>query len=429
MGLFDRAKKVLQGRPIAGPARAESYRVACPEGHVLHGSRTDGYQALRCPECDAGIFVLPRSPLPEPVPPKSGAPARRRAEPAMADELVLADPPSPAEIARARTEHAASRGHPVAEPEPAPADVEPEAEIEWVDEVEDGATSEPPPAEVRPRKAKPRPSAPAKKAAPMAPETEPVPAGMIAVEERPTFAEWAGRHKNPLIFTAVILIVVATVAMRLRQRRIEDLPRVVEIGRIQGMTRLDDGDFVAAKQILAEAASAVKGLGGQVEGAEEILQAAREAALFADLSGEPLGDLVEEAAKYNPPDAWPAHFDALYKGRSLIFTAEVVGVPDPDRAGSGYEIDQPIYYGNGPAPAGRGRLDLAGFGLLEQARPNLHDVVTFGARLEAIRFDAGRSEWVVTLAPDSGAFITHAKALAHLPGWDQDGQDAPPEGP
>ena len=253
--------------------------------------------------------------------------------------------------------------------------------------------------------------------------------GMIAVEERPSFAEWAGRNKNPLIFAAVALIVVATVAIRLRQRRLEDLPQLVEIGRIQGLTKLDEGDFPAAKQILAEAASAVKGLGGQVEGAEEILQGAREAALFADLKGESLGAIVEEAAKYNPPDAWAAHFDAIYKGRSVIFMGEVLGLPDPNRPGSGYEIDQPIHYGNGPVPAGKGRLDLAGFALLDLARPNLHDVVTFGARLEAVRFDAARSEWVVTLTPDSGAFITHAKALTHLPGWDQDGQDGEPEGP
>ena len=42
-------------------------------GHRVRGERTEGYQALRCPACGEGVFVLPRSPLPEPV-----APARPR---------------------------------------------------------------------------------------------------------------------------------------------------------------------------------------------------------------------------------------------------------------------------------------------------------------------------------------------------------------
>ena len=199
MGLLDRARRVLGSRPASGPVRAQVYRVACPEGHVLHGHRTEGYQALRCPECDQGIFVLPRSPLPEPAPPRAGArtarPARRPSEP---DDLVLDNPPSPAEVAWARAEHAATRPRhgPVATP--APSNAEPEAEIEWVDEIEepgappreDDASAEPAktdrqeekldtglalPAEARRR--------PAQEEAPT--EPEPVPPGMIAIEERP----------------------------------------------------------------------------------------------------------------------------------------------------------------------------------------------------------------------------------------------------
>ncbi len=432
MGLFDRAKKMMQGPAAMGPSRAQSYRVACPEGHVLHGHRTEGYQALRCPECNEGIFVLPRSPLPEPATPKSGAPARRRVEPVMGDELMLAEPPSPTEVARARADHAATRPKP-APPAPSPADAEPEAEVEWVDEAEDEVGEGPDvaerqaapaaPAPTRPRPKKAGPAAP-RKPRPKAPEPEPVPAGMIRVEEPAGFAEWARRNKNPLIFAAVVLVVGMTVAWRVRQRRIEDLPKVVEIGRVEGLAKLDDGDVSGAKQLLARAAAAVKDLGGEIEGAEEIVRGAREAALLADCKGESLGAIVEEATKYNPPDAWPAHFDALYKGRSTIIMGEVLALPDPDKPGSAYVVDQPIHFGNGPIPAGGGRLDLSGFRLLEQARPNLKDVVTFGARLKAVRFDPGKSEWVVELEPDSGAFITHARALAHWGGWDEDARAA-----
>jgi hypothetical protein len=249
---------------------------------------------------------------------------------------------------------------------------------------------------------------------------------MIAIEERPGLAEWARGHKNALIFVAVAAVVAGTVTLRLRQRRIENLPQVVEIGRIKGLEALDAGDFSTAKQVLAEAAKAVETLGGDVEGAEAILQGAREAALLADFKGGGLGELVEEAAKYNPPDAWPAQFDAIYKGRSEIFMAEVMDVPDPANPDSAYAIDWPIYYGPGPRPEGTGRLDLKGFKLLEQARPKRGDVVTFGARLESIRFDALKGTWVVRLDPDSGVFMTHAQAMSHLPGWEKDAEAAEP---
>ncbi len=423
--------------PAIAPVRAQVYRVACPEGHVLHGHRTDGYQALRCPECEQGIFVLPRSPLPEPAAPRSAGHATRRAErPAMPEELVLEDPPSPVEVAWARAEHAATRPRP---PAAAPADAEPEAEIEWVDEVDEPADppregEAPPEPRKRPgKRASSTESSPSREktdAAPSRkkarPEPEPVPPGMIAIEEPVGLGEWARRHKNPLIFVAVVAIVAGTVALRLRQRRIEDLPQVVEIGRIKGLDALDAGDFATAKQVLAEAAKAVEGLGGDVEGAEAIVQGAREAALLADFKGGGLGELVEEAAKYNPPDAWPAQFDAIYKGRSEIFMAEVTASPDPADPESAYAIDWPIFYGPGPRPEGLGRLDLKGFKLLEQARPKVGDVVTFGARLASIRFDAVKGEWVVRLDPDSGAFMTHAKAMAHLPGWDKDAEAAEP---
>ncbi len=403
---------------------------------MLHGHRTDGYQALRCPECDQGIFVLPRSPLPEPAPPRSqAAAARRAARPEVPEELVLENPPSPAEVAWAKVGHAATRPHPPA----APADAEPEAEIEWIDEDDEPAgpsrEGEAPPEPLKSRRKKPSPAPAADARARSAgtsrekkggPEPEPVPPGMIAIEERPGLTEWARGHKNTLIFVGVIVIVAGTVTLRLRQRRIENLPQVVEIGRIKGLDALDAGDFATAKQVLAEAARAVEGLGGDVEGAEAILQGSREAALLADFKGGGLDDLVEEAAKFNPPDAWPAQFEAIYKGRSEVFMATIIDVPDPAKPDSAYAIDWPIYYGPGPRPEGTGRLDFKGFKLFEQARPRVGDVVTFGARLDSIRFDPLKSEWVVRLDPDSGAFMTHAKAMSHLPGWDKDAEAAEP---
>ncbi|MEO6811802.1 MAG: hypothetical protein ABI353_22060, partial [Isosphaeraceae bacterium] len=97
MSFLGRARKMLQGLGPTEPARPQPYCVACPEGHVLRGYRTEGYQALRCPGCGEGVFILPRSPLPEPPAP-SVDPARRRAAAALATAaeegpISLTDPP------------------------------------------------------------------------------------------------------------------------------------------------------------------------------------------------------------------------------------------------------------------------------------------------------------------------------------------------
>ena len=60
-GLLNHAKKFLRGVAASTPVmRSQTYSVACPEGHRLTGIRTEGYQALRCPTCGEGIFVLPK---------------------------------------------------------------------------------------------------------------------------------------------------------------------------------------------------------------------------------------------------------------------------------------------------------------------------------------------------------------------------------
>jgi hypothetical protein len=411
LGLLDRAKLMLQGRPAAATSRSQYYRVACVEGHVLHGQRTEGYQALRCPVCNEGIFVLPRSPLPEPVVPASAKAARPR-QPAAGpgDDLILADPPSPAEIAEAR----AAQPRPRTQVQPQ-AETEPEAEIEWVDEVEATGT------ETSPAPPPPKPKAARPKKAPAA-------AAPVEVVERPSLKEWALKRKNPLIFAAVALVVVATVGIRFRQRWLEELPRVAEVGRTEGLAKLDVGEFTIAKTLLAEAARAVNALGGQVEGADEIRQGAIEAALLADRCSEPLRDVLERAETHNPPDSWPSYFDAIYKGRSVIFQATVTSVPDPARPDSRYDLDYRVYFGNGSTPRGKARLDLTGFRLIESARPSVGDVITFGARLASLRvdrIDAATGERLIELMPDSGSFITRPRVVELIFPQEEPAEEAP----
>src|SRR3954451_21212146 len=71
LGFLGKARRMIGGGGPAEPPRPQYYQVACAEGHVIRGERTEGYQALRCPHCGDGVFVLPRSPLPMPPAPAS----------------------------------------------------------------------------------------------------------------------------------------------------------------------------------------------------------------------------------------------------------------------------------------------------------------------------------------------------------------------
>ncbi len=69
MKFLSRARKFLQGLGAEPESKVQYFNVTCASGHRVRGERTEGYQALRCPACGDGVFVLPRSPLPEPVAP------------------------------------------------------------------------------------------------------------------------------------------------------------------------------------------------------------------------------------------------------------------------------------------------------------------------------------------------------------------------
>lgn len=383
---------MMQGWAASPPSRAQSYSVACAEGHRLHGHRTEGYQALRCPTCGEGIFVLPRSPLPEPPAPASSS----RSRVAAVVEAFPEDEP-----------------HALTDPLPSMATVAPEdeplAEIDWVDEVP--TESEPPqdedPQPVAPPATKsPRPTAAVQRppARPKAPEPA------VAKAIGPTLRERAWTHRNVLLGAGVLLLVVGAVAIRLRRQRLEELPQIAEIGRTEGLKKLDAGEFFVAKKLLADATDAVNGLGGRFEGAESIRQGAMEAAIFADRAPEGIAEIVEERATGDLKE-WPSKFAAFYKGRSVIIEAPISGVPEPNRPGSRYQINYPIYFGRGPKPDGKGRIDLTGFQLFELAQPKVDEQKLFGARYASVELDVATSEWVVTFEPGSGVFITHTKAL------------------
>jgi hypothetical protein len=223
-------------------------------------------------------------------------------------------------------------------------------------------------------------------------------------------------YRVPFLLLGVILVVAATVAIRSWRARRQDLPRIAELGRVEGLPALDDGKFDRAYQLLSEAKRAVIELGDEFQGASAIKQGADEAAIIKQLLPESLEELLDEAAQADPKD-WPKRFNALYKGRSAILDTFVTAVPD--RLGEGryvleYQILPPG--GDGGPPRSVGRIDTTGFQLLDTIKPKVGDRLTIGVRLASFRFDAETEQWLAGLEPESGVIMTHMKALEAL-GW------------
>ena len=425
MGLFDRGRKRGQSSTPTGQAVEDlGYEAFCPAGHSLTGKRQESFQAVRCPECGEGSFILPTSWLP--VPPMASVndliPLSRIRQSAVLEPLESVDSEvedtEPAEIGRtvppqiplkdaSRPPDLRSKAMPVDDPaakyhvETANRTV-PQAEFERMVSQDSDRQS-------NARNAS-RPS--------------PIPEAVVnkqlleddlesdeeydeELEARPPF--YKRIRRGVWIGLGVFLIISLTVFIQLRQTHREKLPQLANLGRTEGIAKLDDGKFDEAKQILTAAASAYDEMRDKTEEANIVRQAARESAIFADLASRPIEDILDSVAAGANGHS---DFVNLDQGRSLIIESRVTKTPDQ---GGEYDLDFRVAVGPGPAPARPlGRLDLKGLKLLENLKPNVGDTVLIGVRLKDFELEDGL--WWIRLDPTSGVMITHWKALNAI-GW------------
>jgi hypothetical protein len=191
-----------------------------------------------------------------------------------------------------------------------------------------------------------------------------------------------------------MLFVAATIGFRLVQRRWEQLPQIAQTNRVEGLRALETGVFDVAKQKLVIAADALERLGDR--DAAEVRQAAREAAIFADLANQSLEEIVEGVATRSDGASW---FATSHKGRSVLLDARIDRTPEGRRT-----LDYRVFAGSK-----RAWIDLEGLRLLE-AEP-LGTPVTFGARLASVELEPS-GQWRITFQPDSGV------RLSTQQGWD-----------
>jgi DNA-directed RNA polymerase subunit RPC12/RpoP len=411
LNILGHARKMLQGLGPAEPPRPQYYDVACIAGHHLQGQRTEGYQALRCPTCGEGIFVLPRSPLPDPPAPKE---KKAKGEPlgaSMMDDgpISLNDPPPP---------------DPVAD----------EAEVEWLEPgseddaaavapaavVDDGFEAIIPkpgeaddrparPATASPARSKTRPAAPTSGSAPQsAPRhaTKPKPRAAVEVAIRPSLGQRLSRQRPVLIIVAILVIVTGTVAFRSYRRRLENLPQLAEQSLAEGRAAKERGDVINARLKLNTAADALEKLGADT--AASVRQEANEAAILADMDYL-LEEIIADAARSKTAEAWEDRFKSRYKGRAILIDSEIT-VPKDAPKGT-YEIPYRVFEGPSGKPY-QGKIDLKGFQLLESKTFKPGDPpITFGARLAGVSLGAD-GVWKITLEADSGVFMNDRKGLA-----------------
>ena len=440
------AKKFLRDLGTEPPAKVQYFNVACASGHRVRGERTEGYQALRCPACGEGVFVLPRSPLPEPA-----APARA----------------SGARAAAMRPDHRLVEEGPVELTDPKYAGVEladrgagrVEADIIWEDEPAEPAKEQGTAAVVRrgdspeaggepvaraaepatPRKSRPKTGARTAGSEPgrtATPATEPAGAGssrrrsarVQEVSEPKTPAllevrvEPRRRSHHGLIFVLVPLLVIAAGSWRYWKQRRQEFPLIAERARDQGIPALDAGDFSKAHHLLAAGKQAVDALGGGVEGAEEIRHAADEAAIYVDLCDISLEDMLVEVRLRRSPRYLEIEIRPGLQGPGLCLRRDHHGrAPGREHRelrdrlpGLSARRDEPVRSGRPARPDTFAHIDLTGFELFKLTRPSPGDSVKFGAKLAGFQFDSDKNYWVVQLEPKSGVFLTHPRALEAL---------------
>ncbi len=389
---------MLQGGDGPESSEPQYYRITCPNGHALRGLRTEGFQALRCPSCGEGVFILPVSPLPEPPAPAERVPKRTRPERSEAGNAGWDEGPIPLENAPIATAAAAEE------------DLD---EIEWEDATADPA---PGPPQAFPEDAPPRPSARPRPAPPRQREEigpAPPPRPLVPVAPKASLRDWAYDHRHRLVFAGVLALFLLTVATVWRRRLLEDAPRAIELAQEKGIELLEAGKFDEANLLLSKGARAVDAIGGAHQGAAAVRQAAAEAALFVNLGRSSLESLVDEAGRFDPPASWPAEFKRLYAGQAVILEGRVSNQDRPSDTSP--RLDLRVMTGDGPRPVRTGRIDISKLTLFSGTPPKPGDRVLFGGRLEALTLGSD-GDWVFRFEPESAVAITHTRALTAI-GW------------
>ncbi len=157
---------------------------------------------------------------------------------------------------------------------------------------------------------------------------------------------------------------------------------------------LAQGKFQTALHELEVVRAAQEGRPPPLAQRRAVAHLERQARLLADLLDVPLGDLLRNAGEL-PQQEWELVFDRRYRGKAVVFDAEV----SRDAAGKP-RLEWLLRVGGEDA-----RLDVADLGLFKHLRLDQPTRLIFGVRLEGVGRDPAGA-WVVRFRPDSAVLLT-----------------------
>lgn len=163
----------------------------------------------------------------------------------------------------------------------------------------------------------------------------------------------------------------------------------------QGLAALAEGDLTKAQKELSRAATLLANLKQPLQDQRTYLQAAKETELTASLPARSLQEILREATMAADPSTVLGDRSFLYEGTLLFADSGRLAPITVGRIG-----EESIH------------LDLAGIPLFEPEFVHEGTRVLFGAKMLTLR--KGDQEWILEVAPDSAAWITHPALLKYL---------------
>lgn len=171
----------------------------------------------------------------------------------------------------------------------------------------------------------------------------------------------------------------------------------------EGSRALSEGNFQLAAEELQQADESLKQHPDTLPpaGRRHLHRMLRQAALLADLLSDSLEEILGRAAGQEDRE-WQATFNRRYKGKAVVFEAEV-----RRDAARKYHLNYSLRLEREPV-----HIDLDELELLQKLPVDTPQRMLFGARLASIRREAPGPTWVIRFVPDSGVLLTHPGAAA-----------------
>jgi len=215
---------------------------------------------------------------------------------------------------------------------------------------------------------------------------------------------WGPSHKVWLFpalataITAAVLLAVYLIFLKPEKPKEDGLqgnePAQERLARAERY--ISEGSFQLAANALAS--SRGESLSGRES--RRWQQLYREASLLADLSAEPIEDILRHAGGVSEQE-WKAAFPRRYQGKAFLFDIHVQRLPT-GRVQADYVLP-------GPDPA---RLEWGDLEVLRTTDLDESRRIILGVRLAGIALEPPGPSWVVRFQPQSGVFLTDAEAAA-----------------